>query len=419
MGLRVEVTRAHLIDAFTAALAAVEPEEAVTRQLRLDRSGVEVAGRRLRVTGDVRVIAIGKAAAAMARGACSVLGDLVVGGVVVSDHDERVSPPLSLHVGDHPFPAGRSLTAGRAVLDLARAGGEEDLLVVLVSGGGSSLVEVPKPGLEMSDLLEAGRALMAAGTPIEDLNRVRRHLSMVKDGGVLAAATPARVLSLLISDVVDGAASVIASGPTLADGSTPSQALAILTDRLPTVPDRLVEAICQESEPATSVSEHVWQVVADGSIAASAAVSALHDMGIPAGVLATDLRGEARTEAVRRIAVARPGVSVLAGETTVSGADSGLGGRNQEAALAAAVEIAGLPGHLFAALGTDGIDGPTDAAGAIVDPRTMARGRSQGLDLESHLARHDSHPYLEATGDLVRTGATGTNVGDLWMIAKT
>lgn len=411
--------RARLQKAYQAALRAVDPAAAVRRHLRRAGSRVEVDGRPLPPVDTARIAALGKAALGMARGACEVLGDLVSEGVAVSDHPEPLPEPVQLLLGEHPFPGPGSLAGGEALLHLAHRTGPGELLVVLVSGGGSALAEAPLPGLTLEELAEVQRRLMAAGTPIEELNCVRRHLSQLKDGGLLRAVAGGSVATLLISDVVDAPASAIASGPTLADGSTPGEALAILGARLgvETLP-RVRQALERSAAPAVDDTPHVWSVVADGATAASAVLEAGRESGMPARLVTTALRGEARDAAATAVQTAAGGISILTGETTVTGAVSGRGGRNQEAALAAAILIDGRSGWGFAALGTDGIDGPTDAAGAVVDWETVRRGREQGLDPHDHLARHDSYPFLAASGDLVRTGPTGTNVGDVWMVVR-
>ena len=355
----------------------------------------------------------------MARGAVAILGDLVEDGVVVTDHFESVPNPLRLLTGEHPYPGAGSAEGGAALLQIAEESGEDDLLLALISGGGSSLAEVPIEGLDMDDLLVISREMMAAGAPIEELNCVRRHLSRLKNGGLLEAAGETKAISLLISDVVDSAPNVIASGPTMSDDTSTEQAIAILSSRLGSrLSSKVLQVLRNVPERQPQTLNHMWKVVADGAMAAHAAAATLQAAGEPASVVSTALRGESRSEAQKVVIESPTGISIFAGETVVSGAVSGRGGRNQEAALAAAIAIAGRPGYNFAAFGTDGIDGPTDAAGAIVDSETVRRGQALGLDAASHLEAHDSNPFLASTGDLVTTGPTGTNVGDLWFVSS-
>lgn len=392
--------------AFAAALAAVDPERVVRDHLLSEP-----------LEGPVRVVAIGKAAPAMTRGAAGALGDRLVGGVAVSDHAEPVPDGVGLVLGSHPLPDERSLQGGEAVLAEAAAAGPDETLLVLVSGGGSALVESLPDGVSLADAAVTQQVLLTSGVPIEEINTVRRHLSLVKDGGVLRATGAGRVVSLLVSDVIDGPASAIASGPTLADGTSPADALAVVEGRglRDRIPPPVLAHLRGGDAPAAATVEHRWAVLADCAVAAGAAGRSLGAGGLPSIIVTTALRGEAR-ERGREMALGDPpGVArVAAGETTVTVAGDGRGGRNQEGALSAALALEGRDG-VFAGLGTDGIDGPTDAAGAIVDSTTASRIREAGIDPVTALAANDSHPALEASGDLVRTGPTGTNVGDLWM----
>lgn len=385
--------RDEILTAYRAALAAVDPE-------RCTRANLE---RRHLGHPGVWVAALGKAAPAMTRGAVDAAGDLFRSGIVVSDHGEQVPERCSLLLGSHPSPDGRSLTAGRALIEFARQVPSDGTLVVLVSGGGSALAEVPVPGLGIDGFAELSDELMRAGAPIEELNLVRRHLSQLKNGG-LAGVTPARrLITLLISDVIDAPASTVASGPTLPDHTGVGDAAEVVRRRLDRdFPDP--GPFGHRDHP-----NHEWEVIADCAVAARAAAASI------GGVVWTEtLRGESRHQAAEMVAACRQGeVLVAAGETTVTMSGSGHGGRNQEAALAAAIALQGSTGG-FAALGTDGIDGPTDAAGAIVDGGTIGRMRAAGIDPDVHLANNDAYPALEASGDLVITGPSGTNVGDLW-----
>ena len=402
-----------ILDILGAALEAVDPGRAVAGRLRLADGRLLVDGDGLAVPGRVDILAIGKAAPAMARAAAAVLGPHTARVLVISDHPEDVPAGGRLIVADHPYPGDRSLAAGEAALAFAADVAPSDRLLVLVSGGGSALVERPADDLTLHDLAATHRALMDRGVPIHDLNLVRRHLSRVKNGGI-ARAHGRPLVTLLISDVVDGPASDIASGPTLADGTTPADALAVVERSEAAVPEEVV-AYLASAPPPEPVDPGPWRVVADGTRAAEAAAARARELELEATVATTSLRGEARVEGPRVCRDPAPGVTVFAGETTVHVVGDGVGGRNQEAALAAAVELEGSS-TIFAAFGTDGVDGPTDAAGAIVDGATVARGRDAGLDPLRCLARNDSHRFLRASGDLLVTGPTGTNVGDLWLV---
>jgi hydroxypyruvate reductase len=321
----------------------------------------------------------------------------------VSDHIEPVPTGARLLIGAHPIPDDSSLAAGRALLDFVRALPSEHMLLVLVSGGGSALAEVPVEGLTIDHVADLGSRLMDAATPIDELNIVRRHLSQLKNGGLLRGASTRQVISLLMSDVIDGDASVIASGPTLADDSTADRARSIIESRLGIAAPQLIEAAHDQDH------DHQWFVVADCGLAAREAA-----ITVGGTVWRSALRGEASEMAVAMLRALEDRPLVAAGETTVTVRGTGRGGRNQEAALAAALFLEGRDG-LFAALGTDGIDGPTDAAGAIIDGGSTGRMRSAGVDPRAALADNDAYTALEASGDLVITGPSGTNVGDLWI----
>lgn len=397
--------RAILLDAYGRALSAAHPEEVTFAALE-----------RLGASAPITVCALGKAAPAMARAAHRALGSSIAEAVVVSDHAEVLPDGFQLFLGSHPIPDERSVIGGAALLGAAQRAQPDGTLVALVSGGGSALVEVPAGDLTIADVATTNSALILASVPIDEVNTVRRHLSLIKDGG-LRRASPAPTLTLCVSDVVGGPPSAIASGPTLSDGSTPADAVAVLERHglLERVPEDVVRLLESAPDPGRCDETHVVEVVADGGVAADAAAAACVDRGLDATVVTRALSGGASSEAAKLMDGARPGVvSIAAGETTVAVGGSGSGGRNQHAALATAIAIEGT-GAVFAALGTDGRDGPTDATGAIVDGGTACRIRAAGIDPAEALRRFDSHPALDVSGDLISTGRTGTNVGDLWL----
>ena len=407
-----------------SALQAVDPETAVGRALRLEDGQVIVGDIRFEARG-VLVVAFGKAAPGMARAACDAVSPLPVRGMVVSDHREQVPVGLDLWLGSHPIPDGRSVTAARAAVRLVQGATPDELVLFLLSGGGSAVLELPIAGLTLDDLTAVLVLMLRAGVPIDEMNAVRRHLSAIKGGRLAAACRSPMMATLLISDVSGRSPDVIASGPTLPDPTTFAEARAVLerhglTDLVPqAVLEHLGDGIAGivPETPKHNRPGHLVMTVADGDSAANAACKAADAYGLRASLATIALSGEAREQAVRAVTTADPsGMTVLVGETTVKVTGDGRGGRNQEAALAAAIALDGDPTTMFATCATDGVDGPTDAAGAIVDGMTLARGARSGLDAASHLRRNDSHPYLETTGDLLRTGPTGTNVGDIWLV---
>jgi glycerate-2-kinase len=418
-------TRAALSAIFDDAVAAVDPARSVRDRVDLDGTllGCGEFEYDLAGGGRIVVLAFGKAAPAMVSGLAEIVGADRLAGIAVG-----VAPaasPLPVVVGGHPEPNAASVGGGRRALQLASNAGPDDLVVCLVSGGGSALLEVPAGNLSVDDLAGTTRLLLRSGADIEAVNTVRKHLSAVKGGRLAAAASRARLLTLILSDVVGDPLDAIASGPTVPDPTTYGDALEVierldLRDRIPPAVLRHLSAGLSGGVPETPSERHPRSsvhVIGSGLIAAEAAVAASNRRGLRAEIVTTTLEGEAREAALDAIAIRRTGVDVLvyAGETTVTVTGDGVGGRNQEAALAAAMAIEGT-GVTFLAAGTDGIDGPTEAAGAIVDGTTTHRGAALGLDAHAYLARNDANTYLGAVGDLIVTGPTGTNVADLWLV---
>jgi glycerate 2-kinase len=379
--------RSLLLSAFRAALERADPEQATFRVLQRDPLSSWI-----RSFPTVRLLGAGKAAAPMARAAERVLGERLAGGVVVVK-DGHGLPLDRIEVLDsaHPTPDERSVAAGRRLLAEARALGPEALLLFLLSGGASSLIEAPAGGLSLEDLRRRNEELLRSGLPIEAINEERRRLSALK-GGRLAAATRASLLTLILSDVPRGGPEVVGSGPTLA------------------------------SFPPTRPG-HRALVVADHRDALEAAAAALEDRGVevieahPGGLCDASARDHG--EALRGVWKKRRGgraALLWSGEATAEVRGRGRGGRNQELALAVAVALRGTRGVTVAVLATDGQDGPTDAAGAIVDGETARRIEAAGLDPARHLEESDAYPALEAAGALVKTGPTLTNVNDLLLV---
>lgn len=420
--------RSTILEIFEGALTEVEPDRAVHRSLRRRDAALEVAGARFELADVNRVIllAFGKAAPAMTRAACDELRGFDVGGLVVSNHAEPVPDGLDLRVTGHPLPDERSALAARAALDLLAGAGPDDLVLCLISGGGSALLELPAAGISLAEEQATVDVLLSSGADIYELNTVRKHLSAVKGGRLAQAADPAFLCTLILSDVVGSPLDVIASGPSVPDPTTYLDALAVL-DRYELrrrVPAAVVEHLERGRDsgiaetPKSPYPRQVVAVIGDGAAAAKGAAATARRAGLPVTIATTTLTGDARVQALRCLEQSEAGVTIFAGETTVKVTGRGRGGRNQEAALAAALEISGDESTVFAALGTDGIDGPTEAAGAIVDGNTVARGSKLSLNAQRYLGDNDSGTYLAATEDLLISGPTGTNVGDLWLVAR-
>ena len=372
----------------TAAIEAVDPVELTRRAL----SGPPAT-----------VVGIGKAAAGMCRGAADALGS--ISGVCVTDAPDDVPDGVDLLIGDHPIPGLASLEAGERVLDTMRSASGR--VVVLISGGGSALCEVPRSGIDFSFIQHANRLLLGAGASIDDANLVRGHLSSIKCGG-LARASARPMETLIISDVAGSGPEVVASGPTLPMAFDPGRARATMEHFGIEVPKQTWRAM---SEPPDPPGETTVQVLADGMVAADAAVHAAGSDGFAALTSDDWTSGPLARTLEQFLSRSRQGVVVAAGEVTLEVTGEGSGGRNSHAALLAAVQIADT-GTVFAAFATDGVDGISNSAGAIVDGSTISRGG----DPTQALVDFDSATYLDSTGDLLRTGPTGTNVADLWIV---
>ena len=382
----------------------------------------------------VIVLGCGKASGAMACAVEGALGEWITGGFVVVKDGYRV-PTRVVEVAEagHPVPDPRGLAASSRLLALAREARVEDLVVFLVSGGGSALTPAPSPPITLEEKQAVTRLLLAAGATIGELNAVRKHVSLLKGGQLARAAAPARVLTLALSDVIGDPLDVIASGPTAPDPTTFGDALGVLRrrrvlDRIPAaVRERLEAGLRGEVEETPKPGDPLFDrvtnlVIGNNTLIVDGAVAAARRLGYRSELVSRALEGEARKVARDLVERARtlepPACLVAAGETTVTVRGSGRGGRCQEFALAAALEIADDPALTVLAAGTDGTDGPTDAAGGLVDGTTVGKGRAAGLDAAEALADNDAYGFLRESGDLVVTGPTNTNLLDLYIVLR-
>jgi len=389
--------------------------------------------------GRVVVVGAGKASGAMAAAVEEAWGERVTGGlVVVKDGHLAETRRVKLVEAGHPVPDERGAAAARDLLALALGAGDQDLVLTLISGGASALTPAPAPPITLGDKQVMTRLLLAAGADINQLNAVRKHCSVLKGGQLARAAAPARVAALLLSDVIGDPIDVIGSGPTAPDASTFGEALGIidrfdLRQRAPaSVRERLERGVRGETaetpKPDDAIFERVVNVViGNNQLVVDAAASRAAALGLAPHVLTRSLHGEARDAARELVAlggeiaagrgpIAPPACLIAGGETTVTVRGDGIGGRCQEFALAAALELEGRDGMAVLAAGTDGSDGPTDAAGAVADGESASRARHQGLDPRAHLYRNDSNRVFAALGDLVITGPTNTNLLDLYLV---
>jgi hydroxypyruvate reductase len=422
-----KLLRRHALSIFRAAVAAADPRRTVRETLR--PAGLSRFRR-------IFVVGAGKASAAMAQAAEQALGRRITGGWI-NTKDGHGAPlaRITVHEASHPVPDARGVEGARRIAEIAAQAGEGDLLLCLISGGGSALLPLPMPPVTLEDKQETTRLLLACGATIHEINAVRKHLSAIKGGRLARLAWPAHVLSLLLSDVIGDPLDVIASGPTAPDTSTFASAWAVvekygLAGKIPAAARELLQQglagkVEETPKPDDPCFRRVTnRIVGSNRLAVDAAVRKARELGYRPLVLSTTIEGETRDIAAMHAAIAReivaagrparPPVCVISGgETTVTLRGGGLGGRNQEFALAAAIALEGVPGVLVFSAGTDGTDGPTPAAGAMADGATVSRAAALGLDARRMLAANDSYHFFEPLGDLVVTGPTGTNVMDV------
>lgn len=423
---------------FQAALDAVDPFRVVKRSLGVRGAAVVVGGHRFPVNrrGRVLAVAIGKAAAPMLAAAEEILGDRLDAGLCVTKRGHALplarSPVIE---AGHPVPDEAGLAASEEVERLLRGTARNDLVIVLLSGGGSALLPAPVPGITLAEKQAVTSLLLASGAEIGEINCVRKHLSRLKGGGLARVAAPARVATIVLSDVVGDALDVIASGPTVPDPTTFDGALNVLRrrgleDRVPgTVLQQLFAGIRGEipdtPKPRDPLFRRCWvHMGGTNRLALDSAARRARVLGYRPLLLTTTLTGEAREIGGMLASLARevrssgrpvgsPCCLLSGGEPTVTLRGKGVGGRNQELALAAAFGLENLRDVVLLAAGTDGTDGPTDAAGAICDGSTLARARAVGMEPARHLANNDAYPLFAALDDLLMTGPTRTNVMDV------
>jgi hydroxypyruvate reductase len=414
-----------------AALLAADPAQAVRRHLRLSRSALQAGPHRIPLEPSARIwlVGLGKAAPAMSLAATEILGDRLAAGVAtVARHGPQgvvdpaaANPPagVQLILAEHPTPGPGSLRAGRAAAELLAAVREGDLVVVLVSGGGSALMELPLPGIRLQDLRSLNRQLLASGADIAEINRVRRALSQIKAGGLARLARPARAVALILSDVVGDRLSLVASGPTVLVGSDPAGARQVLErwGLWRSASDPIRRALKGGRSAEQRARRPVNVLVGSNRLMLQAAAEAAAGLGFLVRTVSHRMQGEARQVGARfatRLRRAPPGSClIMGGETTVTLHGSGRGGRNQELALAASLALQGAAGGAIMSFASDGVDGPTEAAGAVVHGSLPVLARSLGLDLAAELADNNANLALQAVGALIQTGPTGTNLNDL------
>jgi len=430
--------RAHAREIFFAGLSAAEPLAAINNSVQRQAQRLQVGEHffdldqfhRIYITG------CGKAAARMAQAMEALIGDRLAGGIVVVKygHGLKLQTTEVIEAG-HPVPDDAGLHGARRIAELLQQCNKDDLVFFLLSGGGSALLPYPAEGLSLVDKQRTTEALLKCGANIFEINAVRKHLSRMKGGQLARLAAPATLISLVLSDVVGDSLETIASGPTVPDSSTYSDCLDIiqryqLGEKVPSaVFDYLKSGaqgqIAETPKDLSGFFEHVQnEIVGNIWTALGSSLRRAEELGYQTRVFSAAVQGESRVVAgsfaalLKEIAannspISRPACVLGGGETTVTVRGDGLGGRNQEFALSAAIELKGVNQVVVLSAGTDGTDGPTAAAGGIVDGTTVERAIAQGLDPAAFLDRNDAYHLLQATHDLLFTGPTLTNVMDL------
>lgn len=423
------------------ALRAVDPKKMMKSRISLRNSIVKADGYSfdLKKFTNLYVVGGGKASGSMAEALNQILGNRIAKGLVnVPYCNKHRVGAIRLHEASHPTPDEAGVKGTLEMLRIVEEAGKDDLIICLISGGGSSLMPLPRDGISIPDKSKITEAMLKSGATISEINTLRKHISDFKGGWLAKKAYPATVLNLVLSDVVGDPLSFIASGPSIPDPTTFHDAITILQkyrlwDTAPTSIKKVLldgenGLLPETPKPGDKVFKKVYSVVVGNNRSASTATQrCLASAGLRSLILTSTLEGEARHVGTMLASIARgtyasgdpvqkPVGIVAGGETTVTVTGRGLGGRNQEILLGATPRLSGMKGVVMASLSTDGVDGPTDAAGAIADGETLARATRMGLTPEDFLADNDSYHFFSRLNDLVFTGPTGTNVNDVSVI---
>jgi glycerate 2-kinase len=423
---------------FRAGLEAVDPREAVKRVLRIAGDNLWVGERSYRLKDFKRIVVVGagKAGAPMAQAVEGVLGGRLEKGLIVVKYGYTAQlERVRIVEGGHPIPDEAGQRGARELLEIVKGLGEADLILCLISGGGSALLPAPVEGVGLAEKQETTKILLASGATIHEINTIRKHLSRIKGGWLAKAAAPATMITLILSDAIGDDLDVIASGPTVGDRSTFADCTRViekysLTSQIPpSVLNHLRAGEAGRAEETPKPDDPVFRkgfnlIVGSNMQCLEAAAHKAQGIGYQTLILSSLVEGETRDVATVHGAIlkeilrsgrplAPPACIISGGETTVTIRGKGKGGRNQEFALACGMEIAGWEGAAVFSAGTDGTDGPTDAAGAFADWQMVERAQDMGLDPNAALQENDSYPFFERLGDLIITGPTNTNVMDV------
>lgn len=435
-----------IIHGLEAALDAVNPEKLARKQIKYRHRYLSIADSNFRLAAKNRIIliGIGKASIPMAFAIQGVMGSTITDGVIIVPEGympkKALRGPVIFHEAGHPIPNEASLEGAQMILQMLNRLKNNDLVICLISGGGSALMAMPSEGISLQDKRETTELLMRSGATIHEVNIVRKHLSSIKGGWLARKIYPAKLLTLVLSDVVGDSLDTIASGPTVPDPSTFQDAVQIMKrydvwDKVPEATRRLLKAgligrILETPKPYDPYFRKARAfIIGNNMTAAKGAAGLLKRSKVRTMILTTSIEGEARIvgrilgsiaqeiHATQRQIQTPTGI-ILGGETTVTLRGRGRGGRNQEVSLGSVEKIAGLKGVAVASMGTDGVDGISEAAGAIADETTLSRARRLGLDPAGSLSQNDSYNFFTRISDCILTGPTGTNVGDIMILVS-
>ncbi len=438
--MQFEEPRKHVFEIYNEAVEAANPEKCVLEHITFENNtlAVEKKSYNLDDHSNIYVIALGKAAASMASAVEKTLGERITEGIIVTNSKPEINfKHLEFYLSSHPVPDDKSIVAADKVCAILNKSGEKDIVIFLISGGGSALLTMPSPGISFEDARKATAALLGSGVDKYGLNAVRKHISAIKGGGLLKKALPSQVITLVLSNVVSDRLDAIASGPTVADPTTYDDALRVIEalriEHL--IPPKIVlhlEDGRRGSVPETlkegEIDHDKVQTIVVGSnyISLISSKQKAEEHGYNTLILSSQVYGEAKDVAKVIAAIAfdverfdmpvkKPACLIFGGETAVTVYGGGKGGRNTECALSFAMDIIG---HNIVGLfcDTDGIDGPIDAAGAVCDGQSRLKAREINVSARDHLAKNDSYNFFQKLGDLVITGPTGTNVMDIGVV---
>ena len=424
---------------FHASLKAVDPVNVVKKHLRLEGDMLRVGDRDYDLSTYTRiyVVGCGKAAASMSSALEDILQEWISGGIInVKYGYTRALHSITINEAGHPLPDEAGVRGTREIVTLLQGLGGNDLVLFVISGGGSALLPLPQDGVSLEEKQQVTRMLLECGASIDEMNAIRKHISKVKGGQLAKVAYPATLISLLLSDVVGDRMDVIASGPTVPDESTFEDCMTIVEKYRLKLPDSVIDLLKRglngELEETPKVGNRIFDktfnlIIGSNILALKAAEQKAEKLGYHTLILSSSIEGETKEVAKVHTAIAKeilatgnpipkPACIISGGETTVTVKGTGFGGRNQEFVLASALEIAGLSDTVILSCGTDGTDGPTDAAGAVADGSTVRSAKKLGMQPVDYLRNNDAYHFFERLDDLIKTGPTNTNVMDIRLV---